>query len=74
MIRTGEIFEYDRDEVDRGIYKPSIKIIKAKMCNALLNIGCELFLIIWLVFVVNGPRTAPIYSAEKYWMLCWIIA
>ena len=74
VLRSGEIFEYDREEIERGNYKPSLKIIKSKMCNALVNNGCELFLIIWLIFFLKGNRTAPIYSAEKYWMLSWIIA
>ena len=44
------------------------------MGNALVNNLCEGFLIIWLLFFLRGSRTAPIYSAEKYWMLSWITA
>jgi len=74
VLRAGEMFEYDRDEVERGEYRSAISNIKSKMCNAVLNNACEIFLIFWLVFFLRGDRTAPIYTAEKYWMLSWIIA
>jgi hypothetical protein len=72
-VQPGEIFEFDRDELDRGIHVNSLTKVRARICNAALNIFLEFFLIAWLIFFFRQEMTAPIYWVEKYWMISWII-
>ena len=53
----GEIFEYEREELERGYTLNSVNKVKARSCNAALNICLELFLISWLLFFFKGEMT-----------------
>lgn len=65
---------YERAELENGDYASTRDLIRKKTNGAVLNLLCLAFLIFWIEFYFRGEPTAPIYFAEKCWMLAWVIS
>ena len=73
ILGHNELFEYDRDQIERGSYMETRKSLSSKMCGASVNIACEVFLMLWLMFLFPRVSYSSLYLMEKVWLMCWIL-
>ena len=72
ILGHNELFEYDRNLIERGSYSETRKSLKMRMCAAFVNIACGLFLMLYLIFQFPHVSYSSLYLMEKVWFTSWI--
>ena len=70
-LNDGELFEVNQNEIRNGDFSNQRKVLKNKMCSAMINILCETWLISWVIIYFKSSSNVT-YFTEKVWVISWL--